>query len=316
MTRWKTAWGAVAAVGLVAGCGRSTPYNEEAGEAGVRAVVSIQPQEWLIRRIGGEHVTVQTLVRPGNSPATYQPTDIEISRVMAADVYFRIGVPFERASWSESIRSAPELRVVNTRQNVPLRDMEQPSGHAAHHGDQPHTHSEHQDPHVWLSPPLLKIQAKTIAAHLRELDPAHAETYQQNLDSLERKLDQADETIRQKLAPFQGKAFLIFHPAWGYFADEYELRQVAIQSQGKEPTDQEMTALQSLVREEGISVIFVQPQISGDSAEAIAEAIGGRVETLNPLAEDILAEILRAAEVIAKSYEPDRSQPVNLKAST
>ncbi|MFW6169417.1 MAG: metal ABC transporter solute-binding protein, Zn/Mn family [Planctomycetota bacterium] len=302
----------LAAVGLVVGCGRT---GRQGPEGSLRAIVSIRPQAWLVQQIGGKHVAVQTLVQPGESPVTYQPTDAEISRVMAADVYFRIGVPFERAPWSQAIQSAKTLQVVNTREGVPLRRMgEEHSGHEHEH-DHQHDHAGH-DPHIWLSPPLLKIQAQTIGSHLQKLDPAHADVYQRNLESLKTRLDEADTAIRGKLAPFSGRAFLIFHPAWGYFADEYGLRQVAIEKEGKEPTDREMTALQTLAREEEINVVFVQPQISGKSAEAIADGIDGRVEILDPLAEDVLAEIRRAAEAIADSYQPAEAQPSNHKAST
>ncbi|MFO7905288.1 MAG: zinc ABC transporter substrate-binding protein [Pirellulaceae bacterium] len=321
----KSGWfcyGVLAAIALAVGCART---GQQTQEASVRAVVSIQPQVWLVRQIGGKHVEVQALVQPGDSPATYQPTDEQISRVMASDVYFRIGVPFERAAWSEAIQATKKLRVVNTREGVPPRRMEEPVGHTGQERDQQHEHAgdehDHQhnhagdDPHVWLSPPLLKIQAETIASRLQDLDPDHADVYQRNLEALKTRLDEVDASIRRKLAPFAGQAFLIFHPAWGYFADEYGLRQVAIESQGKEPTDREMTVLQTLAREEDINVVFVQPQIPGKSAEAIAEAIGGRVETLDPVAEDVLAEIRRAAEAIAKSYQPVDSRPENHKAS-
>ena len=101
----------------------------------------------------------------------------------------------------------------------------------------------------------------------------------------------------------------VFHPAWGYFADEYGLRQVAVELEGKEPTDRELTELQQLARREGVRVIFVQPQISGQSAEAIARAVGARVEVFDPLAEDLPSELLRAAEVLTGSYREPTSEP-------
>jgi len=181
------------------------------------------------------------------------------------------------------------------------------AGSAAHdHGhDHGHDHSHDHtgvDPHIWLSPRLLKQQAQTVASVLQELDPENAEPYRRNLDALVAELNRADARIRELLGAYQGRSFLVFHPAWGYLADEYGLRQVAIEIQGKEPSDREMTELQQFARDEQIRVVFVQPQIEGASARAVAEAIGGRVEVLDPLAEDVSAELVRAAEAIAQVY--------------
>jgi zinc transport system substrate-binding protein len=300
--------------------------TSQPGDGKLRVVVSVTPQAWLVSQIGGEHVEVTTLVHPGESPATYQPTDAEVSRVMAADVYFRIGVPFENGPWFQAIQTSNQLHIVDARSGITLRPIEahghddEAHDHGSHEGDHGtearagHGHNEHQggdvtrkgpgnDPHIWLSPRLLKIQAETVARTLRELEPEHAGTFQRNLESLQSKLEAADRAIRKRLEPFRGKAFFVFHPAWGYFADEYGLRQVAIEIEGKEPSDHELTTLQAKARAEGIKVIFVQPQISGQSAQAVAETIGARVQTLDPLNKDVPDGLRRAAEAVAGSYD-------------
>jgi len=295
-----------------AGCGGSTP--SEPGGA-VPVVVSIQPQKWLVEQIGGEHVEVIVLLAPGDDPHTYQPTDAQISRVMQASVYFRVGVPFENGPWFRAIAGSEKLEVIDTRQGIRLREVEAdvhahgppPDEHAGDHGNH-HDHAA-RDPHIWTSPRLLKIQAQTVAATLCELAPEHSDAFRRNVAALESRLDELDARIRKKLVGCQGRAMFVFHPAWGYFADEYGLRQVAVELEGKEPTDRELTELQQLARREGVRVIFVQPQISGQSAEAIARAVGARVEVLDPLAEDLPAELLRAAEVLAGSYREPTSEP-------
>ena len=103
------------------------------------------------------------------------------------------------------------------------------------------------------------------------------------------------------LAPLRGKVMFVFHPAWGYFADEYGLRQVAIQAEGKEPTDQELTDLQKLARREGAKVIFVQPQFAAGAAHAVARTVGARVETLDDLAPEAIAGLLEAAERVVEA---------------
>jgi len=280
----------------------------------LRIAVSIVPQAWLVREIGGPYVDVVAMVKPGESHETYQPTDVQISRIMSGAAYFCIGMPFENGRAMAAIRSEGKLRTVDMREGIELREIGPPAdpvsasagSHArdeasedAHHG---HDHGG-KDPHVWLSPRLLKIQGRTVARTLGELDPAHRETYDRNLAALDAKLDAVDGEIRKILDLLRGRTFFVFHPAWGYFADEYGLKQVAIEQEGKEPSDEETTALQRLARQQGVKVVFVQPQIASRGAEAVAHAIGARVEKLDPLAADVPDNLVRAARAIAASYK-------------
>jgi zinc transport system substrate-binding protein len=290
-----------AVLALAAGC-RPTGQADASGPLPV--AVSIIPECWLVRQVGGARVSVEALVAPGESPHTYQPNDAQVSRLMRAAVFFRIGAAFEKEPWFQAIQAAQKVRVVDLRDGVQLREesphehLRQTSGPAA---SDP-CDDEGKDPHVWLSPRLLKIQAATVARTLGEADPAHEAEYDQNLAALDSRLDQLDQTLRAKLAPLRGKAFFVFHPAWGYFADEYGLRQISVEVEGKEPSDQELTELQREVRRSGAKVVFVQPQISGRSARAVAEAAGARLEQADDLAEDLPGELLRLADALVKSY--------------
>jgi zinc transport system substrate-binding protein len=160
-----------------------------------------------------------------------------------------------------------------------------------------------KDPHIWLSPRLLKIQAATMARTLGQLDPAHQGDYQRNLEAVVRELDDLDRAIAAKLVASRGKPFFVFHPAWGYFADDYGLRQVAIEVEGKDPTDQELTEVQRAARLAGAQIILVQPEISGRGARAVAAATGARVELADPLAYDVPASLLKVADLIAAAVK-------------
>lgn len=298
---------AVLVVGIsitLAGC---QPGREAPAKTKLTVAVTMVPHAWLVRQIGGQHVDVLTLVQPGESHETYSPSDAQISRLMQAKAYFRAGVAAERGPWFKAIRDSAKLKIVDLRQNVPLLEMTEHDDHG--HGEAAASHEagedskEGKDPHIWLSPRLLKIQAQTVADTLGQLDPAHKADYQRNLAALDGQLDQLDAQIRKTLAPAQGKAFFVYHPAWGYFAQEYGLRQIALEQEGKEPSDQELTHLQQLAKKEGIKVIFVQPQIASQSAQAVATAIHGRVEQIDPLEENVPANLLHAAQAIAQSYE-------------
>lgn len=288
-------------VGLLASLLGCRPATSETAVGRPRVVVSVAPQAWLVRQLAGPEAEILTLVKPVDNHHTYQPTDAQVSRVMQADVYFRIGLPFENGPWFQALKNSGRLSIVDTRQGVPLQPMEE-HGHAgeAHAGEVEH---EGFDPHIWLSPPLLKIQARTVADALTRVDPDRKAEYAQNLQRLEQQLDQLDGELRAMLEPVRGKAFFVFHPAWGYFAAEYQLRQVAIESEGKQPTDAELTAVQQEAKQAGVKAIFVQPQIAGQAAAAVASAIGARLETLDPLAEDVPGCLRQAATRIAQSYQ-------------
>jgi len=293
----------VAALGLLAvaavGCDRQPPWGT--AQAKLQIIVSIAPQAWLVKQIGGERVRVMTVVRSGQSPVTYQPSDAQVSELMRSAAYFSIGVPFERGAWFTAITRSQQVHIVYTREGITLRQMrsslETGPDHAHHDG---HLHDNGKDPHIWTSPQLLILQARTIAKTLSELDLPHATHYLSNLSVLESKLTDLHEQLSHKLKPLKGHVFFVFHPSWGYFADAYGLRQMAIEIEGKEPTDHELTQLLKVAREHDVKVIFVQPQISGRAAESIARATGAKVQTLDPLAENIVATLQHMAETLAR----------------
>jgi zinc transport system substrate-binding protein len=294
----------ILAVGLLAMVGCEGAKSRPA-DGRLLVAVGIIPQAWLVRAVGGPGVDVVTLVTPGESHHTYQPTDAQVSRVMASAVFFRIGASFENAPWFHALEAAGKPRVVDLREGVPLLDM---VAHKDSDGD-----GEQQaaagdrfagkDPHVWLSPRRLKIQAATIARALAEQDPAHREQYDRNLAVVQRQLDELDRNLAAKLAPLKGKAFFVFHPAWGYFADDYGLRQVSVEVEGKEPSDRELTQLQQQARQSGMKVVFVQPQFGGRSARAVADAAGARLETADPLPADVPAGLNQIADALVASYQ-------------
>ena len=161
---------------------------------------------------------------------------------------------------------------------------------------------EEPDPHVWLAPGLLKIQARTIARSLAKAAPGHAEAFQSNLEALLPELDRLDAEIRERLAPFKGRCIYLYHPAWGYFCDAYGLEQAAVEIEGKEPSDEELTRLQERIRADGARTLFVQPQIAGQSARAVAAALGVELKILDPMARDILSNLREVANIVARSF--------------
>jgi zinc transport system substrate-binding protein len=177
-------------------------------------------------------------------------------------------------------------------------------GHA--HDQKPHPHHAHQehdsllDPHIWLSPPLVKIMARHALEALLDLAPEHAELFRHNHDAFTRRLDELHARIGQILADSQGQPFMVFHPSWGYFAHAYGLVQIPIEIDGKEPKPAQIRQLIQEAREHGIKVVFVQPQFSARSARMIADALDGQVLPADPLAYEWDVNLLEQARVFKR----------------
>lgn len=276
-----------------------------AGEP-LRVFVSLLPQQTFVERIGGPDVTVESLVRPGFSPHTYEPTPSQIARLAEADLFVGIGLPFESA-WMERLRAAnPDMRVLDLSEGIERRALEahkHDEETAAHDHDHPHEldHAAEPDPHLWTSPRLVRIMGERLAAVLAELDPEHAGDHAARLVTFQADLDRLDADIRAQLAGLKHRRFMVYHPAWGYFADAYGLTQIPIELDGKEPGPRQLAALIEQAREQDVKVIFVQPQFSRKAAEQVARAIGGRVESIDNLAPDYFENLRRVARAIADS---------------
>ncbi len=288
-------------VGVFVSCSACTPAGDNAAQSSrrLRVFVSIPPQKYFLERIGGEHVDVSVLVPPGQSPHTYEPTSKQMVDLSAARAYFRIGLPFEERVVRKLGAVLEHLNILDTNEGIQLRSMRNVTDHADHshhgHGEGCHHGEDELDPHVWMNPRLVKLQARTICRELSRLAPACREAFEGNLRSFETDLDRVDAKIAAALAPLRGRAFYVFHPSFGYFAEAYGLRQVAVEASGKEPTAKQLGALIAQAREDGVRLIFVQPQFATSSAEAIAEHIGGAVIPMDPLAEGYIDNLLDVA---------------------
>jgi zinc transport system substrate-binding protein len=273
----------------------------------IRAIAGIPPAAYLAERIGGDRLQVETLIQPGQDPHTFEPAPKQIQALVKAKLFFKTGMPFENRLL-EKIRGAhPGLIVVDTAAGIKKRPM---SADHAHGGeDSRHTDSpEGLDPHVWLSPRLVKIQAANIAATLGKIDPDGADVYKNNLVKLHRELDKLDVKIGLVLKPYAGRTFLVFHPAFGYFGDCYGLRQEAIEAEGKQPAPKQLRELIQKAKAGHVKVIFVQPQFDPHSAETVAQAIGGKIVLINDMDKNIPANLQDMADKIGRAFADSHNE--------
>jgi len=265
--------------------------------AELTVTVSILPQKAIVEAIGGEDVQVQVLVQPGASPATYEPSPRQMAKLQRSSLYFAIGVPFEKA-WLPRLRQGhPGLEVVHLEDEVVRRSMAREVGGKGHdHG------SGMPDPHIWLSPPLVRTFSARIAEHLAEALPSQAAQIRSRYLRFASSVAALDAELASKLAPLAANHphFLVFHPSWGYFAKAYGLVQTPVQLEGKQPSPRALQDLVRLAEELDLQTVFVQPQFSRKTAQVVAEQIGGQVVELDPLAADWAANLRRVAKVMLR----------------
>lgn len=270
----------------------------------LEVAAGIPPVGYLLGRVGGPLARVVVLAGQGQSPHTFEPTPRQLAGLAGSRAYFSAGLPFEERLLAKARAANPGLQAVNTLEGITLMPGDEHHHEGPDHdakADKDHGHEEGElDPHVWMSPRLAQVMTANIARALAALDPAHAADYERNRAALEADLRALDQRLGQALAPLKGRSFLVFHPAFGYLGRDYGLRQVAVETGGKEPGARRLAGLIDQAKAQGAKVIFVQPQFPGKSAQQVAQAIGGVVTPLDPLAADYLANLELVARRLAE----------------
>lgn len=292
----------VAVCGCLSGDNGTNAGTDVSGidEEQIIVAVSILPQQEFVEKIGGDKVKTVLMIPPGASPATYEPTPGQLQDLTDARMYAIVGsgLPFEEV-WLGKLQDInKDMLIVDCSESIPLRKMEE------HHHDEEdaHTH-EGTDPHIWTSPVNARIMVSNIYNGLVEIDPENKDFYSKNMENYLAELDELDQRIRNSLEGKEGSYIMVFHPSWGYFADEYKLHMLIIETEGKEPSAKELSQIIDAAKEHEIKVIFVQPQFSTQSAEAIAEAIDGQVVQIDPLAKDYIDNLDNVTTAFAEAIK-------------
>jgi zinc transport system substrate-binding protein len=295
----------------ISGCDKSGS-EASAPASGKRTVfVTLLPQKHFVERVAGDRFDVHVLVGQGSSEHQYDPSPKQVVALGKASAYFRIGVVSENRLLEQLHSAYPKLPIIDTRAGIELRSMTPDEGDAcdAHdhagteHAGHGHGEYEGKDPHVWLDPVLVKTQVETIARALAQIDSANAATYEADAAAFSRELDETNRRIAAKLAPHRGREFFVYHPTYGYFADRYGLKQVAVEIEGKEPTPKELKKLIQRARAARMRTVFYQPQFADSAAKAVAEAIGGTAVMIDPLSTDYCKNLETIAARLIEAFE-------------
>ena len=279
------------------------PSQGLADDSALLVTVSILPQGYFVERIAGDLVAVNVMVGPGEDPHTYEPKPEQMRALSNSQLFFTIGTEYEDAWLPRLSEVNPELTFVDSAagiQRIPLTDPHHHDDDDDHYEDEAdHGDETGLDPHVWLSPNNGKIIARNIFTALAAASPENAAVFTANYEALVADIDALDSQISGTLSGVTQRNFMVYHPAWGYFAAEYDLTQIPIQSGGTDPSPSELAALIDQALDESISVIFVQPTFSTANAQAIAAEIGGEVVVADPLAHNWLENLELVADAFA-----------------
>jgi len=247
-------------------------------EGPLQAWCSIPPLVSVVQAVGGERVTVRSLQSGAQDPHTWSPSPALVAEARQADLFFMVGIGAEPVVARRLQSMNPALATVNLAAGL---------GHPG-------------DPHVWLSLPLLNEVATRVAAVLGRLDPAGATGYQDRLKRYQAELAERHAALKVLLEPQRGTVFFVYHPAFGYFAEDYGLRQEVVELDGKTPSPKHLLALIRRAQEERVRTVFVQPQFSQRSARMVADRIDGRVVELDQLAENPVETVERAVRILVQ----------------
>lgn len=284
-----------------------SPAGPGAGAAPrpVQVAVTVPPQAYLVERIGGERVATEMLMPSGSSEETFSPSPRQLVGLSRADLYVLVGHPafaVEERHVLPALARNPSVHVTS------MWDGEAPGDRRSDTDGRGlgRVHGNHTDPHLWTAPRNMRSAAVRVAEALAELDPPGAATYRTRLASFLAEIDALDAEIRRELSGLPRRRFLVTHPAWGHFAAQYGLEQMAIEEDGKEPGPRRLVALVEEARAEGIRAVFSQAGFPAAAARAVAAEIGARVVPLDPLARSWLDNTRHTARAIAASLEASK----------
>jgi zinc transport system substrate-binding protein len=278
---------------LFAGCAKKKPgVTNEAKNI----TVTILPQKTFVEKIAGNDFTVNVLIPPGTSPAAYSLLPSQMAEIAQSAIWFRMGYIAFELSWKDKIIAAnTAMKVVDLSEGLDLI-----AAGKSTEGEK--TVLTGVDPHIWLSPALVKQMAAKILAEISAINPNQKEKYLANYNAFIAEIDSLDAEIKAKLAPFKGRKIISFHPSLSYFIRDYGLEQHSLESGGKEPTPQRMTELIDLARRENIKVIYIQGELDREHARVFAEETGGQVVQVRPLNPDWTGNLREMAETFVNNF--------------
>ena len=280
---------------IFAGC---KPASGE-GSGRIKVVCGLPPTAFIASAIGGDRVQVSSMLPEGRSPHDYAPRPSDISEAGRAACFFTTGMNFEQSA----VRAMPKnVKIVDVTSGIKRRKFDDGMNCCDGHGHDHHHDEASLDPHVWLSPANATAIAAVVLENLIAADPVNRDYYRENFHKFKNGMIKVDAEIKEKLSPWAGREFMVYHPAFGYFADAYKLRQYPLEINGREMNAAQLAKVIAKAKQEGIKVVFVQPQFNPRTAAELARRISGTAVPLDPLAYDLAGNFKAMAKAISRGF--------------
>ncbi len=259
------------------------------GKIGV--AVSIGPEVEWANAIGGDKVHVTLMVPEGADPHTYEPLPNQLTMVSNAKMYVEIGSSIEfETNYMDKIRASnPNMVIVNASQGIQLIP------------NSAENETTTMDPHVWVDPKNAMIMVNNTYNGLVEVDPADQKYFQKNRDQYLQQLKELDMNTTKILKNKNGTNILVYHPAFGYYAKDYNLTQVGAMLNDEEPSPQRIAKMVDIAKKNNVKVLFNEPQYDPKFMQSIASQINGQVLTVNDLGENYIQNMMNIAIAFSKA---------------
>lgn len=255
----------------------------------LKVAVTIVPQATFVKKIGKDKVDVVLMVKRGFSPKRYEPKPSQMIELSKAKLYFMIKDNFEKAWISKFENQNKNLKLIDITKGIKrIKASFSKKKNALDH-------------HVWTSPDMVKIIAGNIYKNLSKYDKKNESFYKKNYEEFLKEIEQTDKKIKNILKGLEGSKFLVFHPAWGYFAHQYGLKQLAMQKEGKTPMPKRMTKILKIAKKENIKAIFTSKEFSPQKADILAKELGIKVQRFSPLSPKWSKNLINVAKAIANN---------------
>lgn len=257
--------------------------------------VSIPPQAFFVEKIAKDSVEINILISPNSNEHNVEFKPAAIKNLEKSKIYFLANLELEKILESKFKNTLKNVKIVNINDGISLLENDE------------HDHDEHEhdknDPHTWLDPILVKTQAQNIYKALSQTFPQNKDFYAKNLDDFLKELDDLNSVIKTNLQDIKHREFIVYHPSWNYLAKRYNLIQIPVEIDGKEPKIQDLQKLIKIAKEKNIKVIFVQPGFSENSAKVLSKELNAKIVFIDHLAKDWDKELLKTIQALKMALE-------------
>ncbi|HEC1786532.1 TPA: zinc ABC transporter substrate-binding protein [Campylobacter lari] len=260
--------------------------------------VSIPPQAFFVEKIAKDSVEINILISPNSNEHNVEFKPMMIKNLEKSKIYFLADLELEKILENKFKNTLKNVKIVNINDGISLLENDETD----EHDHDEHEHSKN-DPHTWLDPILVKIQAQNIYKALSQTFPQNKDFYAKNLENFLKELDDLNSVIKTNLQDIKHREFIVYHPSWNYLAKRYNLIQIPVEIDGKEPKIQDLQKLIKIAKEKNIKVIFVQPGFSENSAKVLSKELNAKIVFIDHLAKDWDKELLKTIQALKMALE-------------